>query len=86
MFKKYKTFSLFPYSYKNTSGSLGKREIEVGTRALRTSDPRNFEFSQNFHKCFYIITYGNTGKNVSYFFYKITTKKNVEIAFLIPKA
>ena len=25
-----KTFSVFPYSYRNTSGSLGKQEIEVG--------------------------------------------------------
>ena len=32
-FKKQKTFSVFPYSYRNTSGSLGEREIEVGTRA-----------------------------------------------------
>ena len=29
LFKK--TFSVFPYSYRNTSGSLG--EIKVGTRA-----------------------------------------------------
>ena len=27
----------FPYSYRNTSGSLAEREIEVGTRASRAS-------------------------------------------------
>ena len=26
---KKKTFPVFPYSYRNTSGSLGEREIEV---------------------------------------------------------
>ena len=33
--KKYKTFPVFLYSYRNsnTSGSLGKREIDEGTRA-----------------------------------------------------
>ena len=25
------TFTCFPYSYRNTSGSLGEREIEVGS-------------------------------------------------------
>ena len=30
-FTKYKTFSVFTYSYRNTSGSLGEREIKVGT-------------------------------------------------------
>ena len=32
-----KNFPVFPYSYRNTSGSLGEREIEVGTRARRVS-------------------------------------------------
>ena len=28
---------MFPDSYRNTSGSLGEREIEVGTRSCRAS-------------------------------------------------
>ena len=36
MLKQQKTFSVFPYGYRNTRGSLGEREIEVedsmGTR------------------------------------------------------
>ena len=57
---------MFPYSYRNTSGSLGEREIEVYFK-------RNFEFSQTSTSV--SITYGNTGENVFYFFYKITRRK-----------
>ena len=38
------------------------------------SVPTLFRVLPNFHKCFY-ITYGNTGKKVFYFFYKITRRK-----------
>ena len=54
MFKKYNTFSMFPYSYiyRDTSGSLRERDIEVETRV----SPRNFEFSQTSTSV--SITYG----------------------------
>ena len=71
--KKYKTFSVFPYSYRNTSGSLGEREIEVGTRARSASVSTQFRVLPNFHECFYNVW--EHGKNVFYFSYKITRRK-----------
>ena len=70
---------MFPYSYRNTNGSLGEREIEVGiTRArIERVFPRNSEFSQTSTSV--SVTYGNTGKNVFYFFYKITRGKAIFI-------
>ena len=53
LFKK--TFSVFPYSYRNTSGSLGEREIEVGTRARGASVSTQFRVLPNFHECFYNV-------------------------------
>ena len=61
---------MFPYSYRNTRGSLKEREIAVGTRVLAGRVfPRYFEFSQtftsvstlfrvlpNFHECFHAIS------------------------------
>ena len=46
---------MFPYSYKNTSGSLGEREIEVGTQARQASVSTQFRVLPNFHECFYNI-------------------------------
>ena len=46
---------MFPHSYRNTSGSLGEREID---------NERNIEFSQTSTSV--SITYGNTGENVSF--------------------
>ena len=57
---------MFPCSYKNTSGCLGEREIEVWI-------PRNFEFSQTCMSFLYRM--GTRGKNVLYFVYKITRTK-----------
>ena len=45
----------FPYSYRNTSGSLGKREIEVGTRVRRANVSTLFRVLPNFHECFYNV-------------------------------
>ena len=50
---------------------LGEREIEVGTRARRTSVFTQFLVLPNLHECFYNV-WEHTGKNVFYFFYKIT--------------
>ena len=50
---------------------LGEREISVG---IRGSVSTQFRVLPNFHECFY-ITYGNTGKDDFYFFYKITRRK-----------
>ena len=68
--KKYKTFS---YSYRNMSGSLGEREVEVGTPAGRASVSTQFRVLPNFHECFYNVC--EYGKHVFYFFYKITRRK-----------
>ena len=46
---------MFAYSYRNTSGSLGEREIEVGTRARRTSVSTQFRVLPNFRECFYNV-------------------------------
>ena len=46
-----KTFSVFPYSYRNTSGSLGEREIEVGICTISPNGEcfhYNFKFFQTF--------------------------------------
>ena len=51
---------MFPYSYRNTSGSLGEREIDVGTQARRGVFPHNSEFSQTSTSV--SITYGNMGE------------------------
>ena len=48
LFKKQKN-SMFPYSYRNTSGSLGEREIEVGTTDRRASVSTLFRVLPNFH-------------------------------------
>ena len=61
------------YSYRNTSGSLGEREIEVGTRASRASFSALFRVFPNFHECFYNVW--EHGGNVFHFFYKITHGK-----------
>ena len=47
------SFTVFTYSYRNTSGSLGEREIEVVTRARRASVYTQFRVLPNFHECFY---------------------------------
>ena len=68
-------FSVFSYSYRNTSGSSREREIAVGTRAYIASVSTLFHVLPNFHHvCFYNV-WGNTGKNAFYFFYKITRRK-----------
>ena len=54
--KKWKTFSVFPYSYRNTSGSLGEREIEVGTRTRGASLSRLFRVLPNLHERFYDVS------------------------------
>ena len=41
--------------YRNTSGSLGEREIEVGTRACSASVSTQFRVLSNFHECFYNV-------------------------------
>ena len=41
--------------YRNTSGSFGEREIEVGTRAHSTSVSTLFRVLANFHECFYNV-------------------------------
>ena len=51
----YVTFSVSPSSYRNTSGSLGEREIEVGTRARRASVSTLFPVLPNLHECFYNV-------------------------------
>ena len=61
------------YSLRNTSGSLGEREIEVGTRTRRASVSTQFRVLPNFHECFYNVW--EHGENVFYFFYKITRRK-----------
>ena len=40
--KQQKTFSVFPYSYRNTSGSLGEQEIEVEFFHVISSSPKLF--------------------------------------------
>ena len=64
---------MFPYSYRNTSGSLGERKIEVGTRAGRASVSTLFQALPNFHSCFNNLW--EHGENVFYFFNKITRRK-----------
>ena len=54
-------FSVFRYSHRNTSRSLG--ETEVGTQTRRESVSTLFRVLPN------------SGKNVFYFFHKITRKK-----------
>ena len=46
---------MFAYSYKNTSESLGEREIEVRTRARKASVSTQFRVLSNFHECFYNV-------------------------------
>ena len=55
---------------RNTSGTLGEREIEGRVFPL---DCFHFEFSQT--STSYSITYGNTGGNVFYIFHRITRRK-----------
>ena len=62
------------YCHRNTSGSLGEREIEVGTRAYMASVSTLFRVLPNFHKCFYNV-WEHGGKNLFYFFYKITRRR-----------
>ena len=66
------------------SGSLGEREIEVGTLARRASVSTLFRDFSNFHECVYkygtrggvFYSEGNGGGgDVFYFFYKITSRK-----------
>ena len=56
---------MFPYSYRNMSGSLRQQEIEVGTRASRASVSMLFQVLQNFHERFYNVQYENTRKMFS---------------------
>ena len=63
---------MFPYSYRKTSGSLEEREIEV--RKWKWVFPRHLQFSQT-STSGNMYVYGNMGKNVFYFFYKITRRK-----------
>ena len=46
---------MFPYSYRNTHGSLGELEIEVGTRARTENVSTQFRVLPNFHECFFYI-------------------------------
>ena len=46
--KKSKTFSVFPYSYGNASGSLREREFESEHEPGGQVSPRYLEFSQTF--------------------------------------
>ena len=55
LINKQKTCPLFPYSYRNTSGSLGEREIEVSIRVRRASVSTLFRVLPNFHECFYNV-------------------------------
>ena len=64
---------MFPYSYRNTNGSLGEREIGVGTRAHRVSVSTQFRVLSSFHECFYNVW--EHWEKVFYFFYKITRRK-----------
>ena len=52
---------MFTYSYRNTSGSLGEREIEVGTR--------NFEKDRFFNGYSSLISFVNTNILSSFYFY-----------------
>ena len=69
------SFSMLPYSYRNTSGCLGGWEIEVGTPANRESVFTLFWVY--IHHMSVSIMYGSTGKNVFYFLYKINCRKQV---------
>ena len=53
-------------------------------RARSASDSTLFQVLPNFHECFYNV-WEHTGKNIFYFFYKITRieNQNVEIVFFI---
>ena len=54
MFKCQKTFSVFPYSYRDTSGGLDEREIQVGPRARRSgASVMGTQF--RVHECFYNV-------------------------------
>ena len=68
---------MFPYSHRNTIGSLGEREIAstqcVGTWARRASVSSQFRVLPITFTGV-SITYGSTGGNAFYFFYKITRK------------
>ena len=80
----YKTFSMFPYSYRNTGRSLGEREIDVGAGANEASVSTQFRVLPIFHECFDNVR--EQGENVFNFFYKITSgKQNVEISFFMKK-
>ena len=64
---------MFPCCYRNTGGSLGDREIEVGTWAHRANVSTQFQVLPNFQECFYNV-WEHRG-NVFNFFYKITRRK-----------
>ena len=53
---------MFPYSCRNTSGSLGEREIEVGTREIEVGTreievgTRNLRVFQRYFESHYVRT------------------------------
>ena len=61
---------MFSYSYRNTSGSLGEREIEVETLACRACNS-----TQNFHECFYNVFLSQKKIFISFIKYKVTRRK-----------
>ena len=72
-FKKLKTFSVFPYSYRNTQEVWENEKLKWEHEPVGQVFPRNFEFSQISTSV--PITYGNTGKNV---FFVLITRINVD--------
>ena len=61
---------MFSYSYRNTSGSLGEQEIEVGTWAHRASVSMQFRILPNFLVQVFLQLYGNMGGMFSISFIK----------------
>ena len=65
---------MFPYSLMETRVEVWENEkLQWKHELVGRVFPRYFEFSQTFTSV--SITYGNTEKNVFYFFYKITRRK-----------